>query len=148
MIHPYIFSFISSSECSPSSSDPEDDEELIVEAPNGLRLIELQNKLHGEVCKHWEFLDACPPTRFCLDRDDIIKQEAIILVEDDLGNIHRSGPFYEFDKFPANDGDDILDADKTDSELSLKDEGSTKLESDSTEGKVGNKLQNATEIDS
>ncbi|XP_031551520.1 uncharacterized protein LOC116288818 [Actinia tenebrosa] len=128
--------FLESPQSSSSPNDPQGDEELIIEAPNGLRLIELQNKTHGEVFKHWEFLDACPPTRFSLDRDDIIKQESTILIEDDLGNIQRSGPFYDFDQISADDGDNALVIDDDEGEPSLEKDDSTEQESDSVENKV------------
>lgn len=88
-----------------SSSDAvpaiDTDKDLIIVASNGLRLIELHDKKHGEVFKHWEFLDSPPPTRFTLDRDEIIEQQARIVVIDDKGNMHSSGPFCDLDKIFA-----------------------------------------------
>jgi len=74
------------------------DENVIIAAQNGLRLIELHDKKHGEVYKHWEFIEPSPPTQFALYKNDIIEQQARIVVIDDKGNMHSSGPICDLDE--------------------------------------------------
>ncbi|KXJ14794.1 uncharacterized protein LOC110238383 [Exaiptasia diaphana] len=81
-----------------STIEPTPDEHLIISAANGLRLIELHDKKHGEVYEHWEFLESPPPTQFILNKADIMAQEARIVIMDDNGNMHSSGPFGGLEK--------------------------------------------------
>ncbi|XP_032220449.2 uncharacterized protein LOC5519572 isoform X2 [Nematostella vectensis] len=77
------------------SHKPSEDEDLIIESPRGLRLVELQNKKYGEVYKHWEFLQD-PPSRLALPRKDIVQDQATIQIIDDAGNICRAGCGYDY----------------------------------------------------
>ncbi|EDO47397.1 predicted protein [Nematostella vectensis] len=77
------------------SHKPSEDEDLIIESPRGLRLVELQNKKHGEVYKHWEFLQD-PPSHLALPRKDIVQDQATIQIIDDAGNICRAGCGYDY----------------------------------------------------
>ena len=70
-----------------------------IEAPAGLRLVELRHPADGAVIHHWEFLTAHPPTSFTLpvsELNDILRVRVVkfsILALDDRGNIAKQ----EFD---------------------------------------------------
>lgn len=72
------------------------DDKLLVYAPHGIRLIELWNKEHSEVYKHWEFLQHNPPTTFPLCRAEVKDNASTLLVEDDKGYICRTGFVYDY----------------------------------------------------
>ena len=77
-------------------ADTDDQDELVVKAPHGIRLIELWDKKHSEVYKHWEFLQTQPPNTFTLSRTEAKDKASTLLVEDDKGNILRTSFVYDY----------------------------------------------------
>lgn len=73
-------------------------DQLVVEAPLGIRLIELWDKKHSEVYQHWEFLQPHPPNTFTLSRSEVRDQASTLLVEDDQGNICRTAFVYDYNE--------------------------------------------------
>lgn len=71
-------------------------DQLVIEAPLGIRLIELWDKKHSEVYQHWEFLQPHPPTKFALSRTEVEDKASTLLVEDDRGNIFRTPFVYDY----------------------------------------------------
>lgn len=74
-------------------------DQLVIEAPLGIRLIELWDKKYSEVYQHWEFLQPHPPNTFTLSRSDAKDQASTLLVEDDQGNIFRTAFVYNYNDF-------------------------------------------------
>ncbi|XP_068678882.1 uncharacterized protein [Montipora foliosa] len=88
---------ILSSDSSEATTDKADNEDhLLVQAAHGIRLIELWDKTHSEVCQHWEFLQSNPPTTFMLSRTEVKEKASTVLVEDDKGNLFRAGFAYDY----------------------------------------------------
>lgn len=77
-------------------TDTDDQDELVIEAPQGIRLIELWDKEHSEVYQHWEFLQPRPPNTFTLSRTEVKDKASTLLVEDDTGNIFRTSFVYDY----------------------------------------------------
>ena len=86
--------FLSDADEVPSDTDKQD--QLVIEAPLGIRLIELWDKKHSEVYQHWEFLQPHPPTKFALSRTEVQDKASTLLVEDDKGNIFRTSFVYDY----------------------------------------------------
>lgn len=72
-------------------AEPADQGNLIVDAPHGIRLIELYDKKREEVERHWEFLSNELPRNFTIPRAEVADKGCTIQVEDDKGNIFRAG---------------------------------------------------------
>ena len=70
---------------------------MAIRSPHGLRLIELRDKQHDQVCKHWEFLDQDPPSTFFIPRTEITEKDCGgIMIEDNKGIILRVGTLYDY----------------------------------------------------
>lgn len=78
------------------TTEADNEEQLIVHAPDGIRLIELWDKKHSEVYHHWEFLQSDPPHMFTLSRAEVKDKASTLLVEDDKGNIFRTAFAYDY----------------------------------------------------
>ena len=89
-----IFKFLSDS--NEVTTEADDEDQLVVHAPNGIRLVELWDKKHSEVYRHWEFLQPNPPNRFTLSKTEVKDKASTLLVEDDKGNIFRSSFVYDY----------------------------------------------------
>ena len=74
----------------------DDQDQLVIEAPHGIRLIELWDKKYSEVYQHWEFLQPHPPNTFTLSRTEVKDKASTLLVEDDKGNIFRTSFVYDY----------------------------------------------------
>lgn len=84
------------SDTSDGTTESPEEDNIIVHAPNGIRLIELWDKKHSEVYQHWEFLQPYPPHMFALSRTEVKEKASTLLVEDDEGNILRSGFVFDY----------------------------------------------------
>ena len=84
------------SEGEPAELD--EDDQFLIHAPHGIRLVELWDKKHCEVYQHWEFLRPDPPSTFTLSRTEANENASTVLVEDDKGNIFRTGFAYDYSK--------------------------------------------------
>ncbi|KAJ7378717.1 hypothetical protein OS493_021299 [Desmophyllum pertusum] len=85
-----------SSDVDERTTEADDQDRLVIEAPHGIRLIELWDKKHSEVYQHWEFLQPHPPNTFTLSRTDVMDKASTLLVEDDKGNIFRTAFVYDY----------------------------------------------------
>ena len=92
----YDLFFIFLSGADEGTTDIENQDQLVIEAPLGIRLIELWDKKHSEVYQHWEFLQPHPPTKFTLSRTEVGGKASTLLVEDDKGNIFRTPFAYDY----------------------------------------------------
>lgn len=90
------FGVVLSSDADEGTSDTDKQDQLVIEAPLGIRLIELWDKKHSEVYQHWEFLQPHPPTKFTLSRTEVQDKASTLLVEDDKGNIFRTSFVYDY----------------------------------------------------
>ena len=88
--------FIFLSDADERLTDTENQDQLVIEAPLGIRLIELWDKKHSEVYQHWEFLQPHPPTKFTLSRAEVEDKASTLLVEDNKGNIFRTSFVYDY----------------------------------------------------
>ena len=94
-LHDLVFFFFLSN-ADEGTSDTDNQDQLVIEAPLGIRLIELWDKKHSEVYQHWEFLQPHPPTKFTLCRSEVQDKASTLLVEDDKGNIFRTPFVYDY----------------------------------------------------
>ena len=92
----YDLFFFFLSDADEGTSDTDKQDQLVIEAPLGIRLIELWDKKHSEVYQHWEFLQPYPPTKFTLSRTEVQDKASTLLVEDDKGNIFRTSFVYDY----------------------------------------------------
>ena len=91
-----VLFFIFFSDADEGTIDMGNQDQLVIEAPHGIRLIELWDKKHSEVYQHWEFLQPHPPTKFTLSRTEVEDKASTLLVEDDKGNIFRTAFVYDY----------------------------------------------------
>ena len=92
----FLLFLLSEDETAISEGSGNDDDSLFVHAPLGVRLVELWDAKHSEVYQHWEFLDCHPPKSFTVSRADVKDKASTLLVEDDRGNIFRTGLVYDY----------------------------------------------------
>jgi len=93
-LHDLFFIFLRDAD--EGTSDTDNQDQLVIEAPLGIRLIELWDKKHSEVYQHWEFLQPHPQTKFTLSRTEVEEKASTLLVEDDKGNIFRTSFAYDY----------------------------------------------------
>lgn len=89
---------LSSDSSGGEAAELDDDDQFLIHAPHGIRLVELWDKKHCEVYQHWEFLRPDPPSTFTLSRTEVNENASTVLVEDDKGNIFRTGFAYDYSK--------------------------------------------------